>query len=128
MTRMQKAGKAKFEARKAKWEGRAKARQDSLQRRVGTEALDKLERLYRKAGAHGAATKERLLEFVAFRFGDQAERAEFVLWEVAKHALRHADPLAELNRQLNEEEAKPVIDKSWTEVQAGAVVAPEGGK
>ena len=116
MTRMQERGKAKFEARKDRWEGRAKARQESLRRRVGKEALDKLERLYRKEGDY--ATKERLLEFVAFRFGHQAERAEFVLWEVAKHALRHADPLAELNRQLNEEEAKPVVDRSWTEVQA----------
>ena len=124
MTRMQEAGKVKFEARKAKWEERARKRGDSLQRRVGTEALAKLERLYKKAGEHGAATKERLLEFVAFRFGDQAERAEFVLWEVAKHALNQVDPIAELNRQLNEEEAKPVIDKSWTEVPA----AQEGGK
>ena len=34
MTRMQERGKAKFEARKDRWEGRAKARQEALPRPV----------------------------------------------------------------------------------------------
>lgn len=125
MTRMAERGKAKFEARKARWIKRAESREKSPRARVGREAWERLERLFRKEGDHGAASKERLLEFVADRFGQDADRAQFILWELAKHLLRQADPLAELNRQINEAEKAPVIDKSWTEAP---VAAPEGGK
>lgn len=123
MTAMQKAGKAKFEKRKAAWEGRTKARAERLTARVGKGAWAKLEALFRGAMEHGEATKQRLLDFVAFRYGNHAEQAQFVLWAISKHALRAEDPIAELNRQLNEAEKEPTVDKSWTQVPAN-----EGGK
>lgn len=120
---MQKAGKAKFEKRKAAWEGRTKAPAERLTARVGKGAWAALDRLFKKGKDHGAATKERLLDFIAFRYGNHAEHAQFILWDISKHALRAEDPIAELNRQLNEAEKEPTVDKSWTQVPAN-----EGGK
>jgi len=128
MSRMAREGKKKkADAKAAKWAERMNARARNLKRRPGVEAWKRLGRLFKKAGDHGAATKERLLELVALHFGHEPDKAELVLHQTALQALRTKDPLTELNRALNEEEAKPHVDKSWTNVPAEApVAAPEG--
>lgn len=103
-------GKAQAEVRAARREAKAAMRWGSKLRSVAQGNWERLGKLFRKAGAHGANTKERLLDFIGARFGHDAERAELVTFGVAGWALRQADPLAAINQQLNA--AEEAADKA----------------
>lgn len=125
-------GRRKAAARALKAAVRDARLQDQRSRRARRTGWERLGRLFRRGGEHGAATRERLLEFVAEKFGDDAERAELVLWATARWALGQPDPVAAVNRQLNDaEEADaraPRVDPAWTpetEVERGNRYAAE---
>ena len=105
-------GKAK--ARRHRGEARVRSRFERKLAAVRATAWPKLEALL-DATDFGRATKERLLEFCAD--APNVEQGERVLHAVARWAMGQADPVAEINRQLNEaekaEDARPKIDPAW---------------
>ena len=101
-------GKAKSEARQLRGHMKNVRRVAAAKKANWT----KLEKIFAKAKAHGAATKERLLEYVATRLGDNAELAQDALFALAKWAVSRVDPVAEVNRQLNEVEEKEAAEKA----------------
>ena len=105
-------GKAKSEARQLR--GHMKNVRRATRNLAAAKKANwtKLEKIFAKAKAHGAATKERLLEYVATRLGDNAELAQDALFALAKWAVSQVDPIAEVNRQLNEVEEKEAAEKA----------------
>jgi hypothetical protein len=107
-------GKAKAEARSHRGEARVRSRFERKLAAVRATAWPKLEALL-DATEFGRATKERLLEFCAD--APNVEQGERVLHMAARWAMGQADPVAEINRQLNEaekaEDARPKIDPAW---------------